>query len=38
MKKYKILLQAALFMMGAINNLPYVIVNSASNTIADRFG
>lgn len=24
--------------MGAINNLPYVIVNSASNTIADSFG
>ncbi|CAL1541517.1 unnamed protein product [Lymnaea stagnalis] len=27
-----------LFLMGAINNLPYVIVNSAANTIADRFG
>ncbi|KAK7098595.1 hypothetical protein V1264_002852 [Littorina saxatilis] len=24
--------------MGAINNLPYVIVNSASNTLADSFG
>ncbi|XP_070199542.1 battenin-like isoform X3 [Littorina saxatilis] len=28
----------ALFLMGAINNLPYVIVNSASNTLADSFG
>ncbi|KAI8783883.1 battenin isoform X1 [Biomphalaria glabrata] len=26
-----------LFLMGAINNLPYVIVNSAASTIADRF-
>ncbi|KAK7491427.1 hypothetical protein BaRGS_00017256, partial [Batillaria attramentaria] len=29
---------AGLFLMGVINNLPYVIVNSASNTIADSFG
>ncbi|XP_059162551.1 battenin-like [Physella acuta] len=26
-----------LFLMGAINNLPYVIVNSAASTITDRF-
>ncbi|KAH9500453.1 G1/S-specific cyclin cln3 [Bulinus truncatus] len=27
-----------LFLMGTINNLPYVIVNSAASTISDRFG
>ncbi|KAK3598100.1 hypothetical protein CHS0354_036083 [Potamilus streckersoni] len=30
-------MQIGLFILGAINNLPYVIVTSAAKTIADRF-
>ena len=31
-----ILFQVGLFLLGTINNLPYVIVTSAANTIAER--
>ncbi|KAK3101015.1 hypothetical protein FSP39_000281 [Pinctada imbricata] len=35
--KFDFCFQIGLFILGSINNLPYVIVTSAASTIADSF-